>query len=473
MAMASNFGTILVVDDDPDTRDIIADRIQSVGHQVLAAESGRQCLEVLNSQRPNLVLLDMAMPDMDGLEVLTEIRKRSHDITVVMITAYGTIERAVQAMKEGAYDFIPKPFDPDHIILVVAKALERDALRRNVELLAEQLDERHRFALTESPEMCRAVEIARRAAASKSTILLLGESGTGKEIFARAIHSWSERHKKPFVAINCVGLSRELLESELFGHEKGSFTGALQLKLGKMELANGGTVFLDEIGDISTELQTKLLRFLQEREFERVGGSRPIHVDIRIIAATNRDLDAAVKNTQFREDLFYRLNVIRLVLPPLRQRRGDIPTLVNYFLRKFEVETKKRFTAISDQAMEKLVTYDWPGNVRELANVIESAVVLSQGPDINVWDLPTKVVEERGIFIAAGHSDMSNLESNTAVAPQDLASCSLPSAVERLERERIGRALQETRGNKQRAAQILGLSRQGLIKKLKRYAVRT
>ncbi|MDH3442926.1 MAG: sigma-54 dependent transcriptional regulator, partial [Deltaproteobacteria bacterium] len=394
--MESNLGTILVVDDEPDTREIIKDRLEAAGYQILVAASGGECLDTLEREHPQLILLDMAMPDMNGLEVLSEIRKRGQGVSVVMITAYGTIERAVQAMKEGAYDFIPKPFDPDHIALVVAKALERENLKRNIEILSEQVDERHRIVVTESPEMRQATELAQRAAASKTTILLLGESGTGKEIFARAIHNWSDRRKKPFVAINCVGLSRELLESELFGHEKGSFTGALQLKMGKMELANGGTVFLDEIGDISTELQTKLLRFLQEREFERVGGTKPISVDVRIIAATNRDLDGAVKNGRFREDLFYRLNVIRLALPPLRKRKSDIKKLANYFLKKFEIETKKSFTSISDQALERLVAYDWPGNVRELANVIESAVVLSQGPELALRDLPAKILPGMG-----------------------------------------------------------------------------
>ena len=348
---------------------------------------------------------------MNGLEVLTEIRRRGQDIPVVMITAFGTIERAVQAMKKGAYDFIPKPFDPDHIALVVAKALDRQTLKRNVEVLAEQVDARHRIVVGESAQMRRAVDLGRKAATSKSTILLLGESGTGKEVFARAIHNWSERKEKPFVPINCVGLSKELLESELFGHEKGAFTGALQLKLGKLELAHGGTVFLDEFGDISTEVQTKLLRFLQEREFERVGGTRPISVDVRIIAATNRDLDAAVKNGQFREDLFYRLNVIRLELPPLRQRKDDIADLANYFLRKFSVETKKGFTAIRNEALERLVAHAWPGNVRELANVIENAIVLGQGPELTLQDLPAKIASATGSSDRGGASGCPSLAS--------------------------------------------------------------
>jgi DNA-binding NtrC family response regulator len=302
--------TILVVDDDPDIREVLQDRLESLNYRVLGAATGREGLEILERQSPHLVLLDVEMPGMNGLDVLREIRRREHDITVVMITAFGTIERAVQAMKEGAYDFIPKPFEPDHIALIVAKALERETLKREVEILTEEVDERHRMVLGKSAEIHRALDVAKKAAVSRATILLLGESGTGKEIFARAIHNWSDRKDKPFIAINCVGLSKELLESELFGHEKGSFTGALQLKKGKMELAHGGTVFLDEVGDISTELQTKLLRFLQEREFERVGGTKPIGVDVRIIAATNRDLENAVRDGHFREDLYYRLNVV-------------------------------------------------------------------------------------------------------------------------------------------------------------------
>ena len=465
--------TILVVDDDADTREVLRDRLESVGYRVLIAAGGKECLETLDRQNPHLVLLDVAMPGMNGLEVLTEIHKRGQDIPVVMITAFGTIERAVQAMKKGAYDFIPKPFDPDHIALVVAKALDRQTLKRNVEVLAEQVDARHRIVVGASAQMRRAVDLARKAATSKSTILLLGESGTGKEVFARAIHNWSERKEKPFVPINCVGLSKELLESELFGHEKGAFTGALQLKLGKLELAQGGTVFLDEFGDISTEVQTKLLRFLQEREFERVGGTRPISVDVRILAATNRDLDAAVKNGQFREDLFYRLNVIRLMLPPLRQRKDDISDLANYFLRKFSVETKKDFTSISGAAMEKLVAYNWPGNVRELANVIESAVVLGQGPELTMQDLPPKIVSAKGAATVAERPPFQPAQADQEVAEQNSVARSLPAAIERFERQLIEQALRDCGGTKLRAAKQLGLSRQGLIKKLKRYGIGT
>ena len=444
--------TILVVDDDPDIREVLRDRLESLGYRVLAADSGQEGLELLERQSPQLVLLDVEMPDRNGLEVLREIRKREHDTIVVMITAYGTIERAVQAMKEGAYDFIPKPFEPDHIALIVAKALERETLQREVEILAEEVDERHRMIVGQSPLINRALDVARKAATSRSTILLLGESGTGKEVFARAIHHWSDRKSKPFVPINCVGLSKELLESELFGHEKGAFTGALQLKKGKMELAHGGTVFLDEVGDISTELQTKLLRFLQEREFERVGGTKPIGVDVRIIAATNRDLDSTVRSGHFREDLYYRLAVVLLALPPLRERKEDILGLANYFLGRFALETKKNFTGIAQEALEKLLAYNWPGNVRELANVIESGVVLGQGPELAPHELPTKVVSTAANKSADGFS--------------------YHGAVDGYRRELIVKTLAQTQGNRAAAAKILGLQRTYLSRLIKSLGVR-
>jgi len=414
---------------------------------VFEASCGREALELLETQDVQMVLLDVVMPDMDGLAVLSEIRKRGLDVTVLMITAFATIERAVQAMKHGAYDFVPKPFEPDHIALIVAKALERETLKRGLEILTEELDDRHRLVIGQSTEMNRALEVARKAAATRSTVLLLGESGTGKEIFARAIHKWSDRRSQPFVAINCVGLSRELLESTLFGHERGAFTGAVEQKKGKMELAHGGTVFLDEVGDISTELQTKLLRFLQEREFERVGGSRPIRVDVRIIAATNRDLSAAVEKGVFREDLFYRLNVVSLKLPPLRDRKEDIPGLANYFLKRFALETKKNFDGIADDALKKLVSYRWPGNVRELGNEIESALVLGKGPRLTLSDLPAKIIS-----------------APTSKARDTL---SYHTAVDDFRRDLINKTLAQTQGSRVAAAKILGLQRTYLSRLIK------
>jgi len=435
--MRSFSGTILVVDDDPDIRDILRDSLNSFGFRVLTASNGQECLDMADKEGPELVLLDIEMPDKNGLEVLKEIRHRGSDVTVIMITAYGTIERAVQAMREGAFDFITKPFELDHIAVVVEKALERERLKRGFEIFAEEAGERYRLIGGKSPKMSQAIETAKKAAVSKSTVLLLGESGTGKEVFARAIHKWSERKDEPFIAINCVGLSKDLLESELFGHEKGAFTGAHQLKKGKMELAHGGTVFLDEVGDISAELQTKLLRFLQEREFERVGGNQPIRVDVRVIAATSRDLSSAIKEGRFREDLYYRLNVIPISLPPLRERKEDIPVLAQFFLRRFALETKKNFTGITEEAEAKLVTYDWPGNVRELANVIERAAVLGQGPNVTLHDLPP------GIACAEGESTSDSL--------------SYRHALDAARREVITRALAYTQGNRAAAARMLGL----------------
>src|SRR5215467_13847705 len=385
--MAALLGTVLIIDDDPDVQEVLKDRLESLGYRAVPALTGKQGLALLDEESPEMVFLDIELPDTNGLEALQAIRKRQNDVAVVIITAYGTIERAVQAMRDGAYDFIQKPLKPGFVALIVERAMERERLKREVEILSGEAGERYHLVVTKSSRMNLAVDSAKMAATARSTVLLLGESGTGKELFARAIHNWSGRKSGPFIAVNCVGLSKELFESELFGHEKGAFTGAHQLKKGKMELAHGGTVFLDEIGDVSPEIQTKLLRFLQEKEFERVGGTQPIHVDVRVIAATNRELPSAVKEGRFRADLYYRLNVIPISLPPLRERREDIPVLAKYFLRRFALETKKSFTRFTEEAEARLVAYEWPGNVRELANVIERAAVLGQGPDITLEDL--------------------------------------------------------------------------------------
>jgi DNA-binding NtrC family response regulator len=445
--MSNLSGRILVADDDADIRDILKDTLTSLGARVVTASDGRDCLEQVEKEGPDLLVLDIEMPVKSGLHVLQELRRRGSETTVIMITAYGTIERAVQAMKEGAYDFITKPFDLDHIALVVEKALEREKLKRGLEQFSKEAADRYRLVGGESPKMRVAMETARKAAISKSTVLLLGESGTGKEVFARAIHNWSERRSEPFIAINCVGLSKDLLESELFGHEKGAFTGAHQLKKGKMEQAQGGTVFLDEVGDISAELQTKLLRFLQEREFERVGGTQPIPVDVRVIAATNRDLGNSIKQGRFREDLYYRLNVIPISLPPLRERREDIAILANYFLRRFAAETKKVFTGIAAEAEASLVAYPWPGNVRELGNVIERAAVLGEGPEIRLDDLPPRIAS-------------TELES-----PTD--ELSYRHAVDEARADVIKRALAHTNGNRAAAARILGMHKTHLLNLIK------
>jgi len=431
--------TILLVDDDLDFQEIVTDRLAALGYRVFVASNGHEGLALLEQEGPQVVLLDIEMPDMNGLAVLQAMRTRAHDVTVVMLTAYGTIERAVEAMRQGAYDFIPKPFEPEHLVLTVQKALERERLKREVAILSEAVGERYRQVVGQSATMQHALEMAKKVASSTATVLLLGESGTGKELFARAIHDWSERRTKPFIAINCVALAKDLLESELFGHEKGAFTGAHQLKKGKLELAQGGTVFLDEVGDIAPELQAKLLRFLQEREFERLGGTTVIQVDARMIAATNRDLAEAIREGRFREDLYYRLNVVAIQLPPLRERKDDIPALAHFFLRRFAAETKKPFTAITPDAQARLLAYAWPGNIRELQNVIERAVVLGHGPRVTLQDLPASLV---------------------AAEPQPSStSVTYHAAIQAYRREVILRALAQAQGNHAAAAKALGLQR--------------
>jgi DNA-binding NtrC family response regulator len=442
---------ILIVDDEPFNLDLLEQELTDRGYAVERANDGAEALRKNEAGHPDLILLDYMMPGLNGLDVLQEIRTSESDVPVVIMTAHGSIEIAVRAMKLGAYDFIVKPFEPDHIALTVRKAIEHVRLKRGAALVAEESDERYRLVVGKSPQMVQAVDLARKAAASRSTVLLLGESGSGKEMFARAIHGWSERRDGPFIAINCVGLSRELLESELFGHEKGAFTGAHRLKPGKLELAQHGTVLLDEVGDISQELQTKLLRFLQERDFERVGGTRPISVDVRIIAATNRDLDEAVKTGKFREDLYHRLNVIPVTLPRLKDRREDILDLAQFFLGRFSRETKKTFTTITPQAAERLLAYAWPGNVRELANVIERAVVLGRGPEITPHDLPPRVAGARP-------------------APDGEAG-SYQTAVNSYRRELIVAALANSGGNRAAAAAALGLNRTHLLRLIRALAI--
>ena len=437
--------TILIVDDEPLNLDLLEQELSDLGYGVDKAGGGRAALEKLSLKAADLVLLDYQMPGMNGIEALGEIKKKDPALPVIIITAYGTIERAVEAIKNGADDFITKPFDPDHLAMVVKKALERARLKSDVELLARELAGRYRLIAGTSDMTRRAIADAKKAAASKSTVLLLGESGTGNELFARSIHEWSERSARPFIAINCVGLARELLESELFGHERGAFTGAHQTKKGKMELADGGTVFLDEIGDISPELQSKLLRFLQEREFERVGGTQPIRVDIKIIAATNKNLDDAVKRGAFRDDLYHRLNVIAIALPALRDRKEDIVALADYFLRRFALETKKPFSGFTDEALDQLCAYPWPGNVRELANVIERGVVLGDGPEFTFDHLPSRVIGEGVITPPEGVQGFH-------------------AAVNSHRRTLIVEALARAQGNRAAAAKALGLHRTHLLK---------
>jgi DNA-binding NtrC family response regulator len=408
---------ILVVDDDAHIRQALVDRFVARKFDVSSAGSGKEAFAKISRDHPDVVLLDLQLPEGDGFWVLRQLRDEGIDATVVVITAFGTVDRAVQAMKEGAYDFIQKPFEPSLVEETVRRALERTSLKRTVKAQA-------------GPPpiigLAGAVEVANKAAKSDATVLLLGESGTGKEVIARFIHRGG-----PFVAVNAAALAETLLESELFGHEKGSFTGALARRAGKFELAHGGTIFLDEIGDISPALQAKLLRVLQERAFERVGGTETITVDVRIIAATNQDLKKRVAEGKFREDLFYRLNVISITLPPLRERRADVRPLAEHFLR--ELKAGARFSAEAAEALER---YDWPGNVRELRNAVERAVALGDGGEITPGDLP----------------------------PELLLSASLPpdsfhGQVEDYRRRLIRETLARCGGNQTRAAEALKLQR--------------
>jgi DNA-binding NtrC family response regulator len=379
------------------------------------------------------------------------------DVPTIVITAHGTIDTAVEAMKEGAVDFILKPFDPQYLEIAVRRALERRQLLDSNRLFRDALAARSANILGESPLIRAAIQTAQRAAGTNSTILLLGESGTGKEVFAHTIHQWSPRRDKPFIVVNCVALSEHLLESELFGHEKGAFTGAHQAKKGKFETANGGTVFLDEIGDMPLALQTKLLRVLQDHEFERVGGTRPISTDIRVLAATNRDLDEAVQAGRFRADLFYRLNVIRIVLPPLRDRREDIPVLAQHFMARYAAETKRPVRRIAAEAMDLLARYHWPGNVRELANTIERAVVLCAGDTISAADLALP-----------GAHPLS--------PPQGSISAGEPAGfyeqIDSYRRQVLLSALRRANGNHTQAAKLLRLHRTYFLRLLRRLNIR-
>jgi DNA-binding NtrC family response regulator len=433
---------VLLVDDDPDFCEALGDRLRSLGFQVSVADRGQEALRLCREEPPAIVLLDLVLPGMDGMAVLETIRREEPDVVVIVITGHGTIARAVEAMKKGAYDFVSKPIDPRHLEIVLGKARERQALRDANALLSSELGDRYAAIVGDSSQMRGALDMARRAAPSGATVLLLGESGTGKEVIARAIHRWSDRRDQPFVVVNCVALSEELLESELFGHEKGAFTGAHQQKRGKLEVAHGGTVFLDEIGDVRPALQAKLLRVLQDQTFERVGGTREIRTDIRFVAATNRDLRAAVRDGLFRLDLYYRLDVVSVTLPPLRERAGDVPALAQHFLERYRRELKRELRGITPEALACLRRYAWPGNVRELENVIERAAVLADGPEVTARDLPGEIQD------AAGADGLRREPARTYHA-----------AVEEFKRGLIASTLRRTNGNRTRAARLLGLQR--------------
>jgi two-component system, NtrC family, response regulator AtoC len=451
--MSTNERTrILVVDDEEIVRESLGGWLEKDGYTVVLAPDGPSAVEKIKAERWSIVVADLKMPGMDGLQVLDEAKKIQPDVAFVIMTAYATVDTAVAAMKKGAYDYLVKPFDPEELTLMMQKIVSQQSLLRENAVLRQALKREYRFRdlVSKSPAMQSVFELARTAARSSSTILVLGESGAGKEILARAIHAESPRTDGPFVAVSCAALTESLLESELFGHEKGSFTGATSRRKGKFEAANGGTLFLDEVGDIGTKLQLDLLRVLEDRKLQRIGANENVEIDVRIIAATNRDLRRAVAEGRFREDLFYRLNVIPITLPPLRDRREDLPLLVDSILERLAVEMKKKLDGVSSEAMAAIMAHDWPGNVRELRNVLERGAVVAPGPVLQLTDL--------GMGGAAPKGE--------APRPSALAS------LEDVEKRHVASVLAHTGGNVSQSARILGIDRVTLYNKMKRYGIR-
>ncbi len=462
MSESRRSARLLVVDDDPAIRKILKDRFRSLGHEVGVASDGDEALAWLETNEIDVMLLDLQMPKTDGFAVLAALARRGDMPAVIVVTAHGSIEAAVRAVKAGAADFVTKPFDAAHLEHVVDGVLDRLGLRRRVESLELELSDRHSLVLGKSRAMTEAYETAMRAAASDATILLRGESGTGKEVVARAVHAASKRKGGPFVAVNCAALAADLLESELFGHEKGAFTGAVRSKPGRLELARGGTLFLDEIGELASALQAKLLRVLQEREFERVGGTRSIRTDARIVAATNRDLAAEVGRGAFREDLYYRLNVVSIRLPALRDREEDVAPLLDHFLRRFALDAGRPALGFGERARAMLAAHAWPGNVRELANVVERAVVLATDDEIGPEVLPEEIIE--GAAVETARSGTGTGVAASARGYHD--------AVVEAKRAIIRDALRQTGGHQTKAAELLGLTQPYLARLIKNLGVR-
>ncbi|MDY0059253.1 MAG: sigma-54 dependent transcriptional regulator [Myxococcota bacterium] len=456
--------TVLVIDDNEGVREGVKATAQKEGYTCYSAASGKEGLELFRKHRPEFVISDLKMAEMDGIEVLQAVREIDPDAVMMLITAFGTVEVAVTAMKLGAFDFITKPFSPQLLRLKLQAAAnlcalreDRSRLRSENEYLKDQIFSRPQpqRLIGESRPFREVMSLVERVARTDSTVLLLGESGTGKELVAREIHDQSGRSSGPFIKVNCGALTETLLESEIFGHEKGAFTGALKRKIGRFELADGGTIFLDEIGDITPGLQLKLLRVLQEREFERVGGEHTLRVDVRVISATNRNLREMVEAGTFREDLFYRLHIVPIQLPPLRERPADVPILAQAFLEKLRNRTRSRVTGFSPEALELLGRYPWPGNVRELENMIEQTLVFAQGSTVEPDDLPAVVRRSgaaRGPLITLGQR-------------------ALPDLLKEIERDLIVQAYTQARGVKTETARLLGIKTSALYYKLKAFGL--
>ena len=436
---------ILVVDDEEIVRDSLSSWLEEDGYRVESVESGKKALERLPAKDWDLMLVDLKMPGMDGIQLMDEVRKTHPDMLVIIMTAYATVDTAVKAMKKGAYDYFVKPFNPDDISLTIRKIVDHHKLVQENLFLRKELKKQYKLRdmISKNEKMLEIFDLARTVAKSSSTVLIQGESGTGKELLARAIHDESPRTDAPFISVSCVSLTESLLESELFGHEKGAFTGATAIKRGKLELAQDGTLFLDEIGDISLKLQMDLLRVLEQKEFRRVGGSDVIGINSRIIAATNRNLKAAIEEGRFRADLYYRLNVISIHIPPLREKKEDIPLLVDHFIEKFNIEMGKQIRGVSEGAMRILMDNEWPGNARELRNVVERAMVIAKG----------NIITEADVIRPSAQGSANHWTKS----------------LEEVEVEHIRAVLVENQWNIVRSAQMLGIDRVTLYNKIKKY----
>jgi len=457
--MNEDKGHVLVIADEQNYLLILEMLLQDAGYTATTLNDPEMALAYLEESDVDVIVTDMRMPKLTGQEVLEHVKRNYPHIPVLIMTAFGSIEAAVEAMKLGAFDYVTKPFSNEELLLSLRKAMQLARAQQQFRLLHENLSERYGLhqIIGKSAGMRRVLEMVDRSAPSRSTVLITGESGTGKELVARAIHFASTRKKNPFISVNCMALNPGVMESELFGHEKGSFPGAIAQSRGRFELANGGTLFLDEVGELSPDLQVKLLRVLQERRFERVGGNKEIEVDIRLVAATNKDLMQAVKNGEFREDLYYRLNVVQIHLPPLRERREDIPLLAAHFLNKYARENGIPVKNVTAEAVDYLMGYEWPGNIRQLENVIERCMVLAVGENIGVEDLPPEIKDEEAQF--KGAVDLLPTRLN------------LNDTLEKIEAALIRRAMARSDLVKVKAADLLGVSKSLLQYKLKKYKI--
>ena len=454
---------VLIIDDEASIRSILSTLLKKNGYSVQAADSGEAGLDIYAHFKPEVILLDLKMPGIDGIEVMEALEKRLNaDCKTIIMTAHGEVRSAVEAMKKGAFDYLQKPFDNDELLAIISRAVEMVTLKRRVKELEDQLEETYSFEniIGISDKMKSTFALMHRFAGTDGTVLVYGQSGTGKELIVRAIHQASDRKSGPFVVVNCGAIPSNLIESEFFGHEAGSFTDAKELRIGKFESADGGTLFLDEIGELTLEAQVKLLRVIEEGTFSRVGSNEPIAVNVRVMAATNRDLAKMVEEGKFREDLYWRLNVLSLNICPLRQRKEDIPLLVEYFLERYAIPLGIDQPDISDKAVELLMAYEWPGNVRELQNCLYSAITIAGGPTIEPADLPRRI-----------YSDSEHSEETGVVTGQISLAETAAQATAKAERQAISNALSETGGNREKAAELLGIGRKTLYRKLRHYGI--